>query len=272
MKKSFAAFWKRNLAFAKLAVVSNLEYRLNYFVDALLQPTFTTGVEILLWYAVFKGADAVSIAGFTREYYLSYALWSAFFARIAASWMYEFRMIEEVESGTINGILTRPMSFYEYYLSQLMGYKIVTTALSLLVPIAAAMIFDLPTDFVRLPLAILLCLYYLILVHAISFIIACCAFFLNKIRSFTLIKNMSLWILTGELFPLDLMPAGWKEVFIAMPFASGVYIPVGYITGRVDTATLIQGFYSVTAGIVALSLFGAWFWRRGLKVYAGTGA
>jgi len=272
LNRSFAAFWKRNLAFAKLAIVSNLEYRLNYFVDAIMQPTFTTGVEILLWYAVFKGADVASIAGFTREYYLSYALWSAFFARIAASWMYEFRMIEEVESGSINGILTRPMSFYEYYLSQLMGYKLVTTALSLLVPIIAAQFFNLPTVFTRLPIAILLCLYYLLLVHTISFIISCCAFFLNKIRSFTLVKNMALWVLTGELFPLDLMPAGWKEVFIAMPFASGVYIPVGYLTGRVDFSQVMQGFYSVTIALVGLSLFGAWFWRQGLKTYAGTGA
>jgi ABC-2 type transport system permease protein len=186
--------------------------------------------------------------------------------------MYEFRMVEEVESGTINGLLTRPMSFYEYYLSQLMGYKLVTTALSLMVPIIAAQIFDLPTIFTRLPLAILLCLYYLILVHSISFVISCCAFFLNKIRSFTLVKNMALWVLTGELFPLDLMPPGWKEIFIAMPFASGVYIPVGYLTGRVGFEQMIQGFYSVTIAIVALSLFGAWFWKKGLQTYAGTGA
>lgn len=272
MRKSFDAFCKRNLAFAKLAIVSNLEYRLNYFVDAVIQPTMTTAIEMLLWFAIFQGAGTLEIAGFGKEYYLSYALWSAFFARIAASWMYEMRMIQEIESGSINGILVRPMSFYEYYFSQLMGYKVVTTAVSLCVPLLAAAIFDLPTVFSRVPLAILLCMYYLILVHSISFVISTCAFFLTRVSSFTVAKNMALWVFTGELFPLDLVPTGLKEILIALPFSSGVYIPVGYITNRVGIELVYQGFISVTIALVAVNVVGAWFWRKGIRSYVGTGA
>ena len=272
MKKSFVAFCRRNLAFAKLAIVSNLEYRVNYFVDAVVQPAMTTGIEMLLWVAIFTGAQATEIAGFGREYYLSYALWSAFFARIAASWMYEMRMVQEIESGSINGILVRPMSFYEYYFSQLMGYKFVTTAVSLTIPFLAALIFDLPTHFLRIPLAILLCMYYLILVHSISFVISTCAFFLNRITSFTVAKNMALWVLTGELFPLDLVPDGIRQVLLALPFSSGVYIPVAYLTGRADISLVYHGFISVTVSLVIVNALGAWFWRKGLRSYVGTGA
>src|SRR4051812_23467450 len=116
---SYAVFLRRNLGFAKLAIVSNLEYRVNYLIDALLQPIITTGIELTLWYAIFKTSNSPTIGGFTREYYLSYALWAAFAARISVSWMYEFRMIEEIESGSVNSLIVRPMSFYEYYLSQL---------------------------------------------------------------------------------------------------------------------------------------------------------
>lgn len=272
MKKSFAVFWKRNLAFANLAIVSNLEYRLNYFVDAVLQPTLTTGIEILLWFAVFRGAQTHTIAGFTEDYYLSYALWSAFFARICTSWMYEFRMIQEIDSGTINSLLTRPMSFYEYYFSQLMGYKFITTIISMIIPFVAVAIFDLPTKFERMPLAFALEFYYLILVHSISFVIAACAFYLNKVYSFTGAKNLALWLFTGELFPLDLMPEPMKSFVIALPFSSGVYVPVGYITGRLEIASIWQAFGSVTMGIVIVNLFGAWLWKKGLSVYTGTGA
>lgn len=272
MKKSFAVFLKRNLAFANLAVVTNLEYRLNYFVDAIVQPVLTTGIEILLWIAVFKGAHTETIAGFSRESYLSYALWSAFFARIATSWMYEFRMIEEISSGTINSLIVRPMGFYEYYLSQLMGYKIVTTMISLIVPVIASYIFDLPAIFVRLPLATLLCFYYLILVHTISFIISSMAFHFTKISSITVAKNLFFWILMGELFPLDLLPEPFKTTIISLPFASGVFIPVGYITGRIGIETVYTGFLSVTVGLIVLNLLGAYLWKRGLDSYAGTGA
>ncbi len=272
MKKSFAVFLKRNLAFANLAIVTNLEYRLNYFIDVLVQPITTTGIEILLWIAVFKGAGTTTIAGFSENSYLSYALWSAFFARIATSWMYEFRMVEEVSSGTINSLIVRPMSFYEYYLSQLMGYKFVTTIISLIVPIVASMFFDLPTNLARLPLAVLLCFYYLIMVHTISFIISTMAFHFTKISSLTVAKNLFMWILMGELFPLDLLPEPWKTIIIGLPFASGTFIPVAYITGRVDIQTMYTGFISVTVGLVVLNLLGAYLWKKGIESYVGTGA
>jgi ABC-2 type transport system permease protein len=272
LKKSFAVFWKRNLAFAKLAIVSNLEYRLNYFVDVIVQPVLTTGIEILLWLAVFKGAHTTTIGGFGREFYLSYALWAAFFARITTSWMYEFKMIEEVSSGTINSLIVRPMGFYEYYLSQLLGYKFITTLFSMIVPIVVAYYYDLPTHFSRIPIAILLSFYYLILVHTISFLVSCAAFHFTKISSFTVAKNLMLWIVTGELFPLDLIPGVWKERLIALPFSSGVFLPVGYITGRVEFEAVSNGFVSVTFAIIILNILGAFFWKKGLDSYAGTGA
>jgi len=272
LKKLFAAFWNRNLAFAKLAIVTNLEYRLNYFIDALVQPTLTTGIEILLWMGVFAGAGTAAINGYGIDSYLSYALWAAFFTRISTSWMYEFKMIEEVSSGTLNSIIVRPMGFYEYYLSQLMGYKIVTTLISLVIPVIAAKYFNLPTDLAKLPLSVLLCFYYLILVHTISFLISCMAFHFTKISSFTVAKNLALWILMGELFPLDLLPSPFKEWFIAMPFSAGAYLPVGYIVGRVNHDQMVMGFVSVSVGLIVLNLLGYWLWKKGLDTYAGTGA
>lgn len=272
MKLSFAAFWKRNLGFAKLAIQTNLEYRLNYFVDAVLQPTLTSGIEILLWVAIFKGAASSEIAGFTKEYYLAYALWAAFFSRICTSWMYEYRMIQEIDSGSINALLTRPVTFYEYYFSQLMGYKFVTTLVSLIFPFIAIAIFDLPTEFSRVPLALCLSFYYLILVHSLSFVVASCAFYLNKVYAMTGAKNLALWLLTGELFPLDLMPEPLRSIMIGLPFSAGVYVPVGYMTGRLEIDVVWQSFASVTVGIVLINALGAWMWNKGVNIYSGTGA
>jgi ABC-2 type transport system permease protein len=238
----------------------------------IVQPVLTTGIEVLLWFAIFKGAHSTMIAGFNRESYLSYAMWAAFFARIATSWMYEFKMIEEVSSGTLNSLITRPMSFYEYYLSQLMGYKFITTIISLLVPIIAAWYFDLPTYYQRIPIAVILCFYYLILVHTISFLISCAAFYFTKISSFTVAKNLLFWILMGELFPLDLLPQNFKTIFMLLPFTAGVFTPVGYIIGRVGIDIVIQGFVSVTISLIVLNFLGQILWKNALKSYTGTGA
>lgn len=269
---SFTAFYRRNLGFFKLAVASNLEYRLNFLIDSIFQPLVNSIVEMVLWMAIFKGSQAVEIAGFDRSYYLAYAIWGTFVARITVNWMYEFRMIEEIETGSINGLLARPMTYYEYYLSQLLGYKFVTSIISFIFPIAIILLFELPTQWSRLPAALALIFYYVIFIYGMSFCIACLAFFFNKANSLTVTKNLALWLLTGELFPLDLMPENLKNFFLVLPFSSGVYIPVGYITGRIDNNTLLQGFQVTTWGIIIVSFLSYFLWHKGMKSYVGTGA
>lgn len=269
---SFIDFWKRNLALFKLAVVSNLEYRVNFLVDALVQPLATGLVEVILWTAVFASITSATLAGFTKEFYLSYAIWGAFITRIATNWMYEHRMIQEVDTGSVNAILARPISFFEYYLSQYLGYKLVIAAFSLFIPVGFCWLWDLPFELKRLPGMLLLMGYYLVFSHLMSFCIACCAFFWNRVYNLTAAKNLFLWLLTGELFPLDLIPEPFRSVVIQLPFSSAVYLPVGYVTGRLGPEALYQGFGSVTFGIIAMGLIGKLMWRQGLLRYSGTGA
>lgn len=272
MKKQFTNLWKRNLAFFKLAIVSNLEYRLNFFVDAALQPAITSAIELLFWAAIFRTSKISTIQGFGVEYYLSYVLWATFFARIYTNWMYEVRMSNEINLGNINSILVRPVSFYEYYFSQFMGYKLVTAISSLIIPISVVFLFKLPTHWARIPAAIALLFYFLIFVFTLSFIIATMAFHFNKTFSFTFAKNVAIWIFSGELFPIDMVPEPYQSWMLKLPFAAGVYIPVGYITGRIHVDKLIQSFQVTTVGIIILSLVAIIFWKTSLKSYSGTGA
>ncbi len=269
---SFATFSKRNLAFFKLAMLSNLEYRLNFFVDAIVQPSLSCVVEIVLWSSIFASSGLTTIGGFTKDYYIAYALWATFIARISSSWMYELRMTQEIESGTINGLLVRPMSFYEYYLSQLMGYKFITTVISLLIPVAVYFFYKFPFHWERLPTAMFVIFYYLILVHSLSFLISCFSFFLNRVHGLTVAKNFCLWLLSGELFPLDIVPEPYKSIMIQLPFSSAVYIPTGYLTGRIGFDAVVNGLISITVGIFVVNFIGYFFWRKGLKAYVGTGA
>jgi ABC-2 type transport system permease protein len=266
------AFWRKNLAFSQLAIVTNLEYRFNFFIDAYLQPLITVGIEVLLWVAIFEANTSGLVGGFTKEAYLAYAVWAPFLGRVAISWMYESMMVDDVASGNINIILTRPISFYEYYLSQLLGYKVITTFLSLLVPLTVSIYFKLPVLYEKIPLALCLVFFYLFLLHTMSFIVSTIAFYITKVRSFTLVKNLSLFVLTGELVPFDLMPEALKNILMILPFSSGVYIPVAYITGRVDQTVVYNGFLSILISLILFSFFAHLLWKKGLVEYTGTGA
>lgn len=269
----FTAFCRRNLALAKLGIVTNLEYRFNFIIDAFIQPILSVGVEVLLWIAIFKTADASGlIGGFGRESYLAYAVWAPFLGRIAISWMYESMMVEEVVSGSINTILARPISFYEYYLSQTIGYKIITTVFSMTVPLFVSLYFKLPVYYDRLPITFLLVIYYLLLVHTMSFMVSTLGFYLTRIRSFTLLKNLSLMLLGGELVPIDLMPKPLSELLLSLPFSAGVYIPLAFITNRGGWKLISTGFINVTWGLIIAGALSYVLWKRGIREYTGTGA
>jgi ABC-2 type transport system permease protein len=272
LKNSFTRFCKRNLAFFKLAIATNLEYRLNYFSDAILQPIVAVGIETCLWIALFASANSDTIGGFHKDDYLAYVIWSAFIVRITVTWMYEFRMIEEINSGTLNSLLTRPLSFFEYYLSQFLGYKIVTTLISLVIPVIAVTAFGLPTILSRLPAVLALIFYYLLFVQMLSFTVATTAFHLNRVSSLTAAKNFLIWMVSGELIPLDLFPEPFKTIIINLPFANSAYVPVAYMTGRIGTDQFLHGVQTATIAIIFMTPVCILMWKWGMSRYEGTGA
>jgi ABC-2 type transport system permease protein len=263
---------RKNLAAARLGILSQLEYRINYLIDVLVQPVISTAIEVTLWMAILTGMGVNSLGGFGREYYLAYTLWATFVGRITTNWMYEFMMLEQIDSGGVNSILVRPISFYEFYLSQFVGYKLVSAFFSFALPIAACLYFGAPMHLDRLPGMLALVIYYLVFVHTLSFCVACLAFFLNRAYSFTGMKNMLIWVLAGELIPLDLYPEPLRTLLLHSPFASGVYVPVGYITGRVGATLFLQSFVSISGGLVVVGALGYLLWWRGVRSYTGTGA
>jgi ABC-2 type transport system permease protein len=181
-------------------------------------------------------------------------------------------MIEEIHSGAINGLLARPISFYEYFLSLFVGQKLISTTISLAIPIAVFICTDSTTHFARLPIALVLAGFSLTLTHTICFVIASFGFYFNRIHAFTVAKNFALCLVTGELFPLDLLSEGYRKWILRLPFASAVYIPVGYLTGRVDASAVSWAFFKVSVGLMIFGGAGAILWSRGHARYSGTGA
>jgi ABC-2 type transport system permease protein len=222
--------------------------------------------------AILTGMGTETLGGFGREYYLAYALWANFVGRATANWMYEFQMVDQIDTGQVNAILVRPISFYEFYLSQFIGYKMLILAASFFIPAAICLIVGAPFHPERLPAMVGMILFYLVFAHTVSFCVACMAFHMNRAHSLTGMKNLTIWILSGELIPLDLFPEPFRSALLHSPFSAAVYLPVSYVTGRVGHAAMLNGFASIALALCAIGLVGAALWKNGIRQYTGTGA
>lgn len=267
-----ATLLRRNAAACRLAILAQMEYRFNFLVDAFFQPIILIAVEGLLWWSIFSASGQSTINGYPRESYLSYVIWAGFFGRLSANWMYESRMCREVELGTINTILTRPITFYEYYLSQFIGYKSVVALSSITIPLIFSWALRLPVLWSNLPVALTLLFFYLVFTYTISFCMASAAFFTTRISGFTGAKNIMLWLLCGETFPLDLLPPNLAHVMLSLPFCAGVYLPISLLTGRQSLSVVPGALLSLTLGTLFFGLIGRLLWKRGVASYVGTGA
>jgi len=268
---SYVAFLKQNLAYIKLGILAKTQSPLNLAVGVILLPAIVFGVECAFWMGIFQASGQPSIGGFPAAQYVAYLLW-LILQLGSPNWRYERMMIMEINSGAVNAFLVRPVSFFGYHLGQLLGHKLMTVIVMLPVVIWIAWWWQLPVHFERLIPALVLGFCYLVMIHILNFSIASMAFFFDHVYSFNTTKNMIIWFLVGELLPLDLLPSPISEWVIALPFSSGIYIPAAYISGRISHEVFLRGFVSVALGCIVFGCVARLIWRRGLRIYSGTGA
>jgi ABC-2 type transport system permease protein len=267
----FASFLKRNLACIRLGIASRIAYPFDFVMAVLVLPICVFLVEAAFWIGLIEASGSPQLGGFPTSYYLGYFLW-LILQLGSLNWRFERIMIAEINSGAVNALLLRPSSFYEYHLGQLLGQKFITALVMTPVVIVIARVWDLPLHEERLIPALLMGFCYVIVLFSLHFTVAAMAFFFDNVYSLNNSKNMIIWFLTGELFPLDLLPSPLREWVIALPFSCGIYLPAAYLSGRISTDIFLQGFLSLAVGSVVFGLLARFIWQKGLRTYGGTGA
>lgn len=228
-------------------------------------------VEAAFWTGLIEASGDELLGGFSIRDYLGYFLYTVLQLG-SMNWRFERAMIAEINSGAVNALLLRPSSFFEHHLGQLLGQKLITALVMLPVISVIAWDWDLPFHAERLPMVFLMGICYVVLLFSLHFAVASMAFFFDHVYSLNNSKNMIIWVLTGELMPLDLLPSPIREWAIALPFSCGIYIPASYLSGRIDTNTFMKGFISLAIGGIVFGLLARFVWKQGLRRYSGTGA
>lgn len=268
---SFVSFLKKNLACIKLGIRTRVTYPIDFFIGIVIIPICYFLVEAAFWTGVIQTSGNQLLGGFPLRYYLGYFLW-LMLQLGAVNWRFERAMISDINTGAVNALLLRPSSFYEYYLGQLIGQKVMVVLAMTPVVFLIAWTWNLPLIPERLPLALLMGFSYVILLFSLHFAVASMAFFFDHVYSLNNTKNMLIWFLTGELMPLDLLPSPIREIVIALPFSCGNYLPAAYLSGRITTEVFMRGFISLAIGGIVFGLIARFVWQRGLRSYSGTGA
>lgn len=259
-----------------LGTAERLTYRTDFFLGTLMRflPIVTT---IFLWQSIFAGSGSSEIVGFTSESVVAYYLLAMVSRAFSSMPGLSATIAQDVREGTINRYLTQPVDMIGFLLVMRIAHKLVYYTLALG---PFAIVFYLARGyFPGWPAPLVLAAYFvsLVLGFIIGFLfealVGLLAFWFLEITSLSFIVVGLNYMLSGHMFPLDLVPEPYLSLIEWLPFQYLAYFPaILFLRGDQWTGAEL----GLALGRQALCALVLWFvvravFARGLRRYGAYG-
>ena len=258
----------------RISLIERMVYRADFMVSTVFRflPLITT---LLLWQAVFYSSGRTELSGFTEHQMIAYLLLVQISRMFSSMPGLAAGIARDIRDGSLKKYLLQPINMIAYLLSYRAAHKmtyILTTSLPY-----GVLFFLCRDSFERLPdvTTFLAYLVSLILGFLLGFffeaMIGMVGFWFLEVTSFLYVINTLNFFVSGQMFPLDLLPSGWAEVLKALPFKYLAYFPATIFLGKVQGMDLVYGLLIEVAWVVTFLILARWLYARGLRRYSAYG-
>jgi ABC-2 type transport system permease protein len=225
-----------------------------------------------LWGAAYAGQTR--IGGFSLGQTLTYFVLLLVLQFFIGAFTEDYQISEEIRNGLINQFLLKPINYFCYRFSIFMAARVVSGALVVL-PLALALPFIYLPHPAHEAWRLWLGLPAVAMSGVIQFSIAFCfglmAFWFLEIQSFVILSYAVETLLGGQVFPLDLMPAGLFRLSQFLPYYYQMYFPAAIFTGRIDLPHTLEGLMIQGGWVIVLLASRTCSGSRGLRRYTAVG-
>src|SRR6202048_5003099 len=232
-------------------------YRWNYFLRALFGLIPLAGT-VFLWKAIFKERGG-GLHGYDYSSMIYYYLLTLLVSNLVTPTEDEWQIAADIREGQINALLTKPMSYLAYRFSIFCSGRLVYTFVAF------------PHDPMTYVLATLSMLMAAFIQFFITYSLAMMAFWILEITTIVFIVYSFEYFLGGQMFPIDIMPAGVQAALKWMPFYYELFCPVAIFLERLKGAELWQALAIQTGWLFLTWSIARMMWHRGLRHYQAVG-
>jgi ABC-2 type transport system permease protein len=269
--RSALKYWK----IFRASLTERMVYRADFFLSTLLRflPMLTT---ILLWQAVYAGAgEDARLGGFNLDEMISYLLLVHISRMFSSMPGLANSIARDIRDGSLKKYLLQPIDMLGYLLSYRVAHKAAYITMSSL---PYALLFFLCRDYLPAWPDLPTFLGYvaaLLLAFLIGFFfeasIGMIGFWLLEVTSFLYVINTLAFFVSGQMFPLDLLPEPWASLLKLLPFQYLAYFPATVFLGKVQGWALVQGLLLELAWAVTFILLARVLYHVGLRRYSAYG-
>ena len=271
--------------FFKISINERLVYRGDFMLGTLMRflPTLT---QIFLWWAIYdvvsdNAGDAAGgpdgqIAGYRYGDMVAYYL-LVIISRAFSSMPGLTRGIaDQIRSGEVKKFLIQPVDMLGCLLTQRVAHKLVyyliaTLPFALVFWICRSYFVDgWPSAEVMVVFVVSLLVSFLL-----GFFLEACigliGFWFLEVTSLGFIYMLLNFLLSGHMFPLELLPGSIGSFVNFLPFKYLAYFPAAVFLGKIRGTEMYVGLAVEIAWVLFFFVLARVFWNRGVKRYSGFG-
>jgi ABC-2 type transport system permease protein len=269
-RSPLAKYWK----IFRASLTERMVYRADFLLGTVLRflPMVTT---IMLWNAIYAGSGQAELSGFSLDDMIAYLLLVHISRMFSSMPGLAAGIARDIREGTLKKYLLQPIHMVAYLVTYRLAHKAAYIATS---AAPYALLFFLCRGyFPGWPSLPTLAAYAvsLLLGFLIGFFFECtmgmAGFWFLEVTSFLYVVNTVSFFVSGHMFPLDMLPAGWAHALKALPFQYLAYYPATIFLGKVQPGDLIPGLLAQLAWALAFLGLACGLYRLGLRRYSAYG-
>lgn len=272
-------WYKKYSSILRASVITALEYKANSMVGlfAILSGLL---VEYLIWSMVYASENiGQTIEGLTTQWtfnrLIAYIFLSMIIGQLKSSWVTSHEMIMQIRQGFMNQYIVKPLSFFSYHLMNFIGTNILYYVPYSLLIIFSPMIFNdiIFINSVQIPFFLLALIMSIYLSYSIYFFMVCFAFWFGEVRALLAAYNISMFVLAGQIIPLDFFPAGYNQVINFTPIPYLIKFPVDIAMAQnINIEHWIKFLLIGIIWCVVMRMLSSILYNLGIKRYEAFGA
>ncbi len=259
----------KNFQSIKTFLIRNMTYKMNFFLLMVIPIFVFFFIKYNLWISIYKINSVEVIQGYTLARMLQYQFGIVLLDLFVRSHFFSQNLSADIRLGKISSFLLYPFNFINYQLSKFISDKILQLFIGL-ITLFVVLFFDL----IEINISILIKFFlFIITINIFWFLtqtfIGLLSFWLEETWSLNICIRFITAFLSGSFIPLDLYPEFLRNILTWTPFPYLIYFPVKVLMG--DSVPVIFCLSVISFWILILVFITQGVWKKGLKLYTGTG-
>lgn len=276
------SFFKKSIKTIEIGLYNSIVYK-NNFIMGFVSSVVNLIVQLVFWPVYYNSGadltyvsiDSIIIAGYSLKEMMTYSVVIYLIQRAISLTSISNLIKEDIMSGELNIHLLRPIKYLWTKWLQSISKQALNLMLTIIflfvIHISFNSFFVYPESIIKVFITLFFAGLACILSFLLNSIIGVLSFWLLETQSVGVLYNMMVSVLSGSLFPINLIKNQFGNIIKYLPFSYMAFIPAQIYLEKIDNMKIVNNIFICFFWVVMLLLLLIRLWNNGVRKYSAFG-